>query len=420
MRAIAMAVAGGALLGLTTALVAAQPATAGAGPQAKVPPTGVQTCLALDVKKDDWPTPQACADSGPLRRVPKQEGMLGAGPPAYEAVGGRALTDCVRDRVSGLVWEGKPDSGKQPWPVVHHGAERTPHYDRDAYGPQNEPVPGSRGHSEAYSLRGDGRQGDATAYVAQVNASRLCGFTDWRLPTAAELHGLIDLGKERVFDVRPGRPLAEQSLVQARWFPNTVPGVYMTSEWRDSTSVWCVNFENGTVYDCDPDMARKALPLFVRLVRGPAAPLSGRWRELPNERGVPGGAVEDRHTGLVWRRCEEPQTWNGRRCTWSAKRYDYVQALEHAAKQAGWRLPTIKEINSLAQREADGFALPPADFPAAGEETSQTTHWSATVCGAQPATSTARASIAGWVLTDDGNIYCESRVRHLGVRLVRE
>jgi len=416
----AFAAVGVALLGLTTALVAAQPATAGAGPQAKVPPTGVQTCLALDAKKDDWPTPQACADSGPLRLLPKQDGMRSPSLPTYEAVSGHALTECVRDRVSGLFWEGKPDSGKQPWPVLRDGTDGTSRFDMGGYGLQNVPVPGSRGHSEAYSLRGDGRPGDAIGYVAQVNASRLCGFTDWRLPTAAELHGLIDLGKERVSDVRPGRPLAEQSLVQARWLPNTVPGVYMTSEWRDPTSVWCVNFENGAVYDCDPLMERAALPLFVRLVRGPAAPPSGRWRELPNERGVPGGAVEDRHTGLVWRRCEEPQTWNGRRCIWSAKRYDYVQALEHAAKETGWRLPTIKEIDSLAQRDPDGFALPPADFPAAGRETPQATHWSATVCGAQPATSTARASISGWVLTDDGKIYCESRIRHLGVRLVRE
>ena len=405
-------VAAAALMGWAVASMAAQP------PVAAVPPTGVRVCLG--VEKDGWPTPQACADAGPLSLVPKQDGLQRAGRPAYEAVAGQPRTACVRDRVSGLVWEGKPDSGKQPWPVLRDGTDGTPRFDTDGYGPQNVPVPGSRGHNEAYSLRRDGKQGDATAYVAQVNASRLCGFGDWRLPTVAELHGLVDLGKERVSDVRPGQPLAEQALVDAQWFPNTVPAVYLTSEWRDATSVWCVNFANGTVYDCDPDMARKPPPLFVRLVRGPAAPLSGRWREVPDERGVRGGAVEDLHTGLVWRRCEEPQTWNGRRCTWSAKRYDYVQALQHAAKQAGWRLPTIKELDSLAQREADRFALPPADFPATDKEVSQASHWSATVCGAQPATSTARASIAGWVLTDDGKIYCESRVRHLGVRLVRE
>jgi len=366
------------------------------------------------------PTAQACADADSLALVPKQDGLQGAGRPAYEAVAGQPRTACVRDRVSGLVWEGKPDSGKQPWPVLYDGPERTPRFDIDAYGPQNEPVPGSRGHSEAYSLGSKGRPGDATAYVAQVNTSRLCGFTDWRLPTAAELYGLIDLGKERLSDVSPKLPLAEQAVVDAQWFPNTVPGIYMTSEWRDETSVWCVSFANGFLYNCEPDMKRKPLPLFVRLVRGAEAPSVGRWRELPNERRVPGGAVEDRHTGLVWRRCEEPQTWNGTRCIWSAKRYDSVRALQHAAKEEGWRLPSIKELNSLAQREADRFELPPAGFPGPAEDGPQVGHWSSTMCVARPATSTERAVVAGWVLSDDGNIICESRTRHFRLRLVRE
>lgn len=364
---LSRALAAAAILAAWIAVpAAAQPALS------KVPPTGVRTCLGLT--KEGWPTPQACADAGPLALVPKQDGRQGAGPLAYEAVPGQPRTACVRDRVSGLVWEGKRDNG---------------------------------------------RPADAMAYVAQVNASRLCGYADWRLPSVAELHGLVDLGKERVPEVRADRPLAEQSVIDARWFPHTVPAIYLTSDMRDPTSPWCVNFANGFVYDCDPDMSREP-PLFVRLVRGPEAPKSGRWRELPDERGVPGGAVEDRHTGLVWRRCEEPQAWNGKRCTWSAKRYDYVQALQRAGEQAGWRLPTIKEIDSLARREADRFELPPSDFPAQGKEALRAGQWSSTVCNSSPETSTARASISAWVLSREGAIYCEARIMHLGVRFVRE
>lgn len=402
------------------ALLPGLAAAAGPGAVAKVPPTGVRTCLALDAKLDDWPTPQACADTGPLALVPKQDGLQGAGLPAYAALPGQPLTACVRDRVSGLVWEGKPDSGRAPWPVSYRGPERFATYATDAYGPLNAPAADSRGHSDAYSHLGDGRPGDALAYVAQVNAMRLCGYADWRLPTAAELHGLLDLGKERVPEARPTQALADQALIDARWFPNTVPGFYLASELHDRHTVWCVNFLHGTVLDCDRDMARKPPPLFVRLVRGPEAPAAGRWREVPDERGVPGGVVEDLHTGLAWRRCEEPQVWNGRRCTWSAGRYDFVQALQRAGEQRGWRLPTIKEVNSLAERGLEQFELPPTGFPPADKDARHVGYWSSTVCDARPATPTARASISGWVLADGGNIYCEARPRRYAVRLVRE
>jgi len=116
-------VAAAVLTGCTASPAAAQPVPT------KVPPTGVRICLGLT--KEDWPTPQACADAGPLALVPKQDGRQGAGPLAYEPVPGQPRGACVRDRVSGLVWEGKRDNG---------------------------------------------RPADAMAYVAQVNASRLCGY----------------------------------------------------------------------------------------------------------------------------------------------------------------------------------------------------------------------------------------------------
>lgn len=210
-----------ALFGLAVALAAAQPSTAGASPLAKVPPTGVQTCLALDANKDDWPTPQPCNGTGPLRLLPKQDGMLGAGRPAYEAVAGRPLTDCVRDRVSGLVWEGKPDSGQLQRMATTAGPPGTGKL-LDSYGPHNAPRPGSRANTDAYSYHGDGRPGDAMAYVAQVNAMQLCGYTDWRLPTTAELFGIADVNTLMDTDEAPrswrpgGRPSTSDGF-PTRW-----------------------------------------------------------------------------------------------------------------------------------------------------------------------------------------------------------
>ena len=411
--------AGFALLVLATALAAAQPPEAGTGLPVKVPPTGVQTCLAFDAKKDDWPTPQPCTGSSAMRLLPKQDGMLGAGPPVYEAVAGRSLTECVRDRVSGLVWEGKPDSGKLQWMGKTAGPPGTGDL-IDSYGPHNEPRPKSRANTDAYSYHGDGRPGDAMAYVAQVNAMRLCGYTDWRLPTVSELFGIADVNTLMDVDQRSRRITLRQPAIDERWFPNTVAGYYLTAEPVDQTDMWCVDFRKAYVFGCHRQMRAGTQPLFVRLVRGPEAPETGRWREAADERGVPGGMVEDRHTGLVWRRCEEPQTWNGKRCTGTAKRYNYVQAVQHAAAQPGWRLPTVKEGNSVVERWLQQLDIPPSDFPATGAEPLHLGFWSSTVCTASPETPTARAAISAWVVSDGGNLYCESRTMGLGVRLVRE
>ena len=404
------------LLGLAVLPAAAQAPAASAGsPAARVPPTGVRLCVGL--KQDAWPAPQVCTETGSLTLVPKQDGMLRAGLPDYEAVAGHPLTSCVRDRVSGLVWEGKRDSGKLVWMRTHAGPQGTWML-INTYGPHNQSAPGSRFNTDAYSYYGDGRPGDAMGYVAQVNAMRLCGFTDWRLPTVAELHGLMDLGE--TVDARSAKWPAERAAVDAGWFPNTVPGNYLSSEPHDETRMWCVSFTVGFVYSCERRMDRKPQPLFVRLVRGAEAPETGRWGEVPDERGLSGGVVEDHHTGLAWRRCEEPQAWNGHRCAGAAKRYDYVQALQHASTQKGWRLPTIKEVNSLAQRWFKKLAIPADDFPPSGTPLLNEGYWSSTVCSAGWATREARAWVRGWALGGGGDVSCDERQMRLGVRLVRE
>ncbi len=395
---------------------AAQLRAASAGPATvKVPPTGARVCVGL--QQDGWPAPQACSEAGPLTLISKQDGMLRAGEPDYEAIDGQPLTSCVRDRVSGLIWEGKPDSGKLAWMSTQAGPKGTGML-TDTYGPHNHPAPGSRANTDAYSYHGDGRPGDAMAYVAQVNAMGLCGFTDWRLPTVAELHGLVDLGE--LVDGRSAQWPAERAAVDGRWLPNTVPGNYLSAEPDDESRMWCVSFTAGFVYSCNRRMERKPQPLFVRLVHGPQVPETGRWREAPDMHGVPGGVVEDRYTGLAWRRCEKPQAWNGERCTGTARRYDYVQALQLASAQTGWRLPTIKEVNSLAERWFKKQEIPAADFPSSGTQPLHEGYWSSTVCSGGSATPQARAWIRGWALEDGGDISCEARLMRLGVRLVRE
>ena len=96
---------------------------------------------------------------------------------------------------------------------------------------------------------------NAVGYKNAVNASALCGYTDWRLPTADELQSLVDYSV-----AYPG------PTIDTTWFPTT-PGGFVY--WSTSSNVgyapyaWYVTFTEGLVYY---GYQRNSI-LSVRLVR---------------------------------------------------------------------------------------------------------------------------------------------------------
>lgn len=118
---------------------------------------------------------------------------------------------CVKDKVSGLMWEVKTNDG------------------------------GLRDRNNSYTNWGDGRAGDASAFVTSVNATGLCGYQDWRLPSRMELQGLVDYGKPH-----PG------PTINSAWFPNTNAWPYWSgSGFADAAKPgyysWVVDFRYGEV-----------------------------------------------------------------------------------------------------------------------------------------------------------------------------
>jgi hypothetical protein len=63
-----------------------------------------------------------------------------------------------------------------------------------------------------------------------------------------------------------------------------------------------------------------------------------------------GAQVLDKQTGLIWQRCSLGQEWSGATCTGFGDRYTWQQALQAAHDLGnGWRLPNIKELQSLVE-----------------------------------------------------------------------
>jgi hypothetical protein len=131
------------------------------------------------------------------------------------AVGGNyARTDCVKDNITGLMWEGKPDTG------LRGGLNPNSTYTNFDTGDQINAITNAQG------------------YVNAVNAAGLCGYTDWRLPTVSELQSIVDYG------------VASQGpTIDGNWFPSTQGNWYWSSSpyVGNSSLAWLVSFGNGYV-----------------------------------------------------------------------------------------------------------------------------------------------------------------------------
>lgn len=163
----------------------------------------------------------SCTSSAAISLNSQQDGMrTSVNPMSYSQVTHNGATygkeECVKDNVTGLMWEGKTASG------LRGGSNTYTNYHRDFYDPNNE--------MDAAT--------NAYGYVAAVNRAGLCGYSDWRLPTVDELHGIANYG----------------AFVSLTWFPNTLAQPYWASlpYFGDGSHsfyyAWVVRFDDGRVY----------------------------------------------------------------------------------------------------------------------------------------------------------------------------
>lgn len=138
------------------------------------------------------------------------------------AIGGAASNwACSRDHRTGLVWEVKTtDAGLRDRRWTY-----TPY---DGNPQTNDGYAGYRDASSGKCLRArmDGGSCNTEAYVAAVNASGLCGYADWRLPTRSELVGV----SMATSSAAPGDP--------AVMLPNTASGWYWSGVERTGAAAF--------------------------------------------------------------------------------------------------------------------------------------------------------------------------------------
>lgn len=230
-----------------------------AGIAASLPDTGQATCY-------DGSQLVACsaANSGDGSAMPRQDGAVGADAAGSAKIGGGAagfdynkldaagntLAEsagdwaCVRDNLTGLVWEVKTDAG------LRGGAHRY------AWANSNPTENGGdAGGTTDTAICGDslsGRTCTTENYRSVINTLGLCGASDWRLPTQRELLTLIHAGV-----VNPA--------IDPGYFPNTASEVYWAANSYAliPAFAWGVHFGYGAA-----SADYKSRPYRVRLVRG--------------------------------------------------------------------------------------------------------------------------------------------------------
>jgi len=143
---------------------------------------------------------------------------------------------CVKDNVTGLIWEVK----------TNDGGLHDKYNSYTWYNPDN-----STNGGDAGTEYGDN---DTDSFVINTNTAGWCGAHDWRMPTREELRSIVD------YSIASPGPT-----IDTGYFPNaTSEAVWSSSSYAGKSSlVWEINFYNG-----DPDgLFKDSDRQKVRLVR---------------------------------------------------------------------------------------------------------------------------------------------------------
>ena len=212
---------------------------------------------------------------------------------------------------------------------------------------------------------------EAFEFVDAMNAEKRAGHDDWRLPDRRELFSLITFDRH------------SPALPDSHPFENVFEGWYWTSTGSamHADQAWHVHLMGGRMFWGSKDGFELVWP-----VRG-ASRLLPAVTAGPSDHGVPwpaprfepyGETVRDNLTDLTWTRSADlgngPMSWEDA--------FAVVERLNRDgfASVTTWRLPTIRELESLADAARHSPALPDGHPFTDTREA----YWSSTNSGYEP------------------------------------
>ena len=200
----------------------------------------------------------------------------------------------------------------------------------------------------------------ATDYCESLETA---GYDDWHLPEKKVLLSLVDYSDQGRYSPS----------INTIYFPNTAAGKFWTSTTfvTSSNNVWYVNFLNG-----DVDKYYISEKYSLRCAR-----ISNYLKKDYTDNG--NETITDNATGLTWQKCSAGQNTNS--CTGSALTSNWKDALKYCENldfsgHQNWRLPNVKELESIADESIFNPSIDTDYFP----ETGSRNFLTSTTCAREP------------------------------------
>jgi hypothetical protein len=189
---------------------------------------------------------------------------------------------------------------------------------------------------------------ESLGYIDNMNQRKAFGCSGWKLPNRGQLFSLVSH-----METNPALPKGHP-------FINVFSGYYWTSTEvaRYPLQAWYVHFGGGRVF--------KGMKHGSYMVWPVREGLSDEGQERTSREEFPlskvrfldhGQSVTDRYTGLEWTKDASPVSES---LEWtSALRAVKVLNAEQAYGFSDWRLPNVRELESLTYMGSHSLALPP-------------------------------------------------------------